>query len=199
MASAKKILLILGHPDPNSFNGAIFQSIAEGFKSAQSTNTLQAVRLADLHFQLNLAHGYNSRTELEPDLLEMQTKIKEADHIVFVYPTWWGQMPALLKGFFDRVFLPGFAFKYRENSPLWDKFLTGKTGDLIVTMDAPSWYDRLLYGAASRRAVKNAILEFCGIKPVRITTLDRLRYRKDKERAVFLEKMKKLGASLASR
>lgn len=199
MASAKKILLILGHPDPNSFNGAIFQSIAEGFKSTQSAHTLQAVRLADLHFQLNLAHGYNSRTELEPDLLEMQTKIKEADHIVFVYPTWWGQMPALLKGFFDRVFLPGFAFKYRENSPLWDKFLTGKTGDLIVTMDAPSWYDRLLYGGASRRAVKNAILEFCGIKPVRITTLDRLRYRKDKERAVFLEKMKQLGASLASR
>lgn len=198
MASAKKILLILGHPDPNSFNGAIFQSIAEGFASVQSEHALQTVRLSDLHFQLNLAHGYSSRTELEPDLLEMQKKIKEADHIVFVYPTWWGQIPALLKGFFDRVFLPGFAFKYRENSPLWDKFLTGKTGDLIVTMDAPSWYDRLLYGGASRRAVKNAILEFCGIKPVRITTLDRLRYRKDTERTAFLAKMKKLGGSLAS-
>ena len=71
-----------------------------------------------------------------------QAQIAWAGHLVWVYPTWWGAMPALLKGFIDRVFLPGFAFKHHQGSSRWDKLLAGRSAELLVTMDTPPWYYR---------------------------------------------------------
>jgi putative NADPH-quinone reductase len=116
-----------------------------------------------------LQYGYRKRTELEPDLLESWEKIKWAEHLVFVFPIWWGGMPAMLKGFFDRLFLPGFAFQYRENSVWWDKLLTGKSAHIIATMDTPYWYFRLVYGNPGIQQFKRTILQFSGINPVKVT------------------------------
>ncbi len=128
----KKILIINGNPDKNSLSFELATAYKKGADASGAACTL--VHLSDLQFDLNLKFGYRQRTELEPDLVMMQQAIKEADHLVFVYPTWWGTYPTLLKGFIDRVFLPKFAFSYRENSPLWDKLFVGKTARLIVTM-----------------------------------------------------------------
>lgn len=87
---------------------------------------MEEIRLRDLKFNPILEYGYRKRTELESDLLDSQKKILWADHIVWIYPVWWGSVPALLKGFLDRVLIPGFAFKKREGSVWWDKFLTGR-------------------------------------------------------------------------
>ena len=135
----KKTLLILGHPDKSSFNSALADSYQEGAK--KSGIEFERLNLADLDFELTLQKGYAGKQKLEPDLQRAQDLIRWAEHMVFVYPIWWATMPALLKGFLDRVFLPGFAFKYKENSPWWDKYLTGKTARLITTMDAPYLYN----------------------------------------------------------
>jgi NAD(P)H dehydrogenase (quinone) len=79
-------------------------------------------------------------------------------------------MPALMKGFIDRIFLPGFAFKYRSNSTLWDKSLAGRSAHLFVTMDAPPWYFRWVNRMPGHNQMKKTILEFSGIKPVRISS-----------------------------
>ena len=92
--------------------------------------------------QTDSALGYAQIQPLEPDLLDAQASITWAQHLVWVYPIWWGGLPALLKGFLDRIFLPGFAFKYRPNSALWDRLLTGRSAELLVTMDSPPWYYR---------------------------------------------------------
>jgi NAD(P)H dehydrogenase (quinone) len=102
-------------------------------------------------------------------------------------------MPAILKGFLDRVFLPGFAFKYRRGSALWDKLLKGRTARLIVTMDSPVWYNRLVYCSAGHRAMKTATLEFCGIRPVAITQFGSIRHSSPEERSAYLRKIEKLG------
>jgi len=78
---------------------------------------------------------------------------------------------AVLKGFIDKVFLPGFAFQYRNGSVWWDKLLKGRSARLIVTMDTPPWYFRWIYGRPGHNAMKKAILEFCGIKPVKICSI----------------------------
>jgi putative NADPH-quinone reductase len=79
-------------------------------------------------------------------------------------------MPALLKGFIDRVFLPGFAFKYREGSRFWDRLLSGRSAHLLVTMDTPPWYFRWVYRMPGHNQMKRTILEFSGIKPVTVSS-----------------------------
>ena len=134
----KKILVILGHPDVDSFCGALSKAYVKGALAAGFE--VRELKLRSLDFDPILWKGYNKIQKLEPDLVRAQELIQWSDHMVFVYPNWWGTTPALMKGFFDRVFLPGFAFKYRENSQFWDKLLTGRTAHLIVTMDTPPWY-----------------------------------------------------------
>lgn len=188
------ILVIVGHPDPESFSAALSEAYIAG--AATSKAQIRRLDLSRMAFEPNLKYGYRKRIELEEDLLEAQQLIRWADHLVFVYPTWWGTMPAVLKGFFDRVFLPGFAFKYRGNSPLRDKLLKGKSARLIVTMDTPPWYNRWIYKRAGHQVMKRNILQFCGIRPVRITEFGPVRTSSEKRRAEWLAQVKRLGARL---
>jgi len=165
---SKRILVIVGHPASNSFCGALAESYIKGAKTAG--NEVQRISLADLSFDPILHNGYATIQELEPDLVAAQNAITWAQHIVFVYPIWWGALPALLKGFFDRIFLPGFAFKFREGSQFWDRLLTGRSAHLLVTMDTPPWYFRWVYRMPGHNQMKRTILEFCGIKPVTVSS-----------------------------
>lgn len=191
LTNKSNILIINGHPDSASFNAALADAYATG--ALDSGAQVRRLNLAELAFNPTLSFGYRKRTELEPDLIRAQELIRWAHHLVFVYPTWWGAMPALLKGFIDRVFLPGFAFKYRENSALWDKLLSGRTAHLLVTMDTPSWYNRLVYRNAGHIVMKKNILKFCGINPVRITELTPIKPSTPEQRAKWLKKAKTLG------
>jgi len=188
------ILLINGHPDRESFCSALSQAYKQGAQGAGAE--VREINVGALKFSPNLAHGYRKITALEEDLLHAQDSIKWAEHLVFVYPTWWGTMPALLKGFIDRTFLPGFAFKYRDNSPWWDRLLTGRSARMIVTMDAPVWFFRLVYGKPGHNAMKKMVLEFCGIKPVRITSFGSIKRSSEEQRIRRLEQVKRLGSKL---
>lgn len=188
----KKILIINGHPDRESFNYALSEAYKQG--AIGSGFELKEIHIAELYFNPNLQYGYRKRTELEPDLIDAQEKLKWAEHLVWVYPVWWGSVPAILKGFLDRVLLPGFAFKKREGSVWWDKFLTGRTAHLICTLDQPGWYYKLVYGAPSTKAMKKLTMNFVGVKKVRTTTIGPLRLSTDKYRSIWLEKIKRFGA-----
>jgi putative NADPH-quinone reductase len=123
-----------------------------------------------------------------------QIDIAWAQHLVWVYPIWWGGLPALLKGFLDRIFLPGFAFKYRANSVLWDRLLTGRTAELLVTMDTPPWYYRWVQRQPGHRQMKQTILEFSGIRPVRVHSFGPVVNSSDAARAGWIKHACKLGA-----
>ena len=129
------ILLVQGHPDHQSFNFALGEAYYDGALEAGAT--VKKLIIHQLKFDPILHHGYNQRTPLEPDLVQAQELIKWADHLVLVYPTWWGTIPGYFKSFIDRVFLPGFSFKKRPNSPWWDRYLKGKSARIITTLDTP--------------------------------------------------------------
>ena len=186
-----KILIINGHPDKESFNYGLSEAYKKG--AEKSGAEIKEIRIRELDFDPNLAFGYRKRTELEPDLIDAQEKLKWADHIVWVYPVWWGSVPAIMKGFLDRVFLPGFAFKKREGSVWWDKYLTGKSARLICTMDQPSWYYRLFNNSPSHSAMKKLTMNFVGVKSVKITSIGPLRLSKAGFREKWLRKVEKLG------
>jgi putative NADPH-quinone reductase len=187
----KKILVINGHPDKESFCLALAEQYKVGAELSGADCKL--IHLADLKFSPNLKYGYRKRTELEPDLLMAWDLIKQSDHLVFVYPNWWGTAPALLKGFIDRVFLPNFAFKYGESAFFWDKLLANKSARLIVTMDTPWWYYRFIFKSPGHNAMKKGTLHFCGIKPVKITSFSPVKSSTKSKRIQWLNKVKHLG------
>jgi NAD(P)H dehydrogenase (quinone) len=187
----KNILIINGHPNPSSFNFAIAESYLKG--AIASGAEVDTITIASLNFNPNLQFGYQKRTELEPDLLESWEKIKKANHLVWIHPVWWGGLPAITKGFIDRLFLPGMAFQYRENSVWWDKLLIGKTAHIITTLDQPSWYYRFFYGRPSVNQLKKSTLEFCGVKPVKVTYIGIIKGSEDTQRKKWLEKVYYFG------
>ena len=187
----KKTFIINGHPDKESFCFALAESYKKGADSAGADCKL--VHLIDLEFNPILTFGYRKISELEPDLVKMQQEILAADHLVLVYPNWWATFPALLKGFLDRVLVPGFAFKYREDSPFWDKLLAGKTARMIVTMDTPKWYYFLMNKNAGYNAMRIGVLEFCGIKPVKITSFAQVKSSDEAKRKKWLAEVEELG------
>jgi NAD(P)H dehydrogenase (quinone) len=163
-----KTLVILGHPSADSLCGALAEAYTQA--ALQAGKEVRQISLGDLQFDPVLHHGYAQIQPLEPDLLAAQQALLWAEHLVFVYPIWWGAMPALMKGFIDRIFLPGFAFKYRANSSQWDKLLAGRSAHLLVTMDSPPWYFRWINRMPGHYQMKKTILEFSGVKPVRISS-----------------------------
>lgn len=187
----KNIVIINGHPNKDSFNFALADAYRKG--ASESGAVVTQITVADLNFNPNLQFGYQKRMDLEPDLLAAWEKIKAADHLVWVHPVWWGGLPALLKGFIDRLFLPGLAFKYRENSVWWDKLLTGKTARIITTIDQPGWYYWLVYGRPSVNALKKSTLEFCGVKPVKVTYVGIVKTSHQPQREKWLNEAYRLG------
>jgi len=188
---SKKILIINGHPNKNAFNYGIASAYKKG--AVNSGAEVKEIIIADLDFNPNLKFGYQQRTELEPDLIEAWEKIKWAEHLVWVHPVWWGGLPAISKGFIDRLFLPGFAYQYRENSVWWDKLLKGKTAHIITTVDQPGWYYWLFYGRPSVNQLKKSTLEFCGVKPVKVTYFGIVKTATNELRKKWLDKVEDLG------
>jgi len=188
----KRILVILGTPKSGSLCHALSDAYAQGARS--EGHVVRLLKLGELEFDPVLRDGYDQSQNLEPDLLEAQRQIHWAEHLVFVYPVWWGGFPALLKGFFDRAFLPGFAFKYRSGrSQLWDKLLSGRTADLLVTLDTPRWYFRWIYGAPAHRQMVRTTLGFCGVKTRRLSEFAPVRPSSEEQRQSWLRRAELLG------
>ncbi len=191
----KKVLIINGHPNKESFCSALANSYASGLEEKGAE--FNVVHLSDLEFNPVLEHGYQKRTELEPDLLATWKKIKQADHLVFVYPNWWGTYPALLKGFIDRLFLPGFAFEQYENSIKWGKLLKGKTAHIMVTMDSPGFFYKLFLKSPGHNSMKRSVLSFCGVKTVKTTNFRIVKTSTPEKRKKWLNQAFLLGKKIA--
>jgi putative NADPH-quinone reductase len=190
----KKILVIQAHPDPESFNAALAKAYIQG---AEKTGAeVKLLVISELKFDPVLRYGYRKRTELEPDLVQAWECICWADHLVWVHPVWWGGLPALSKGFIDRLFLPGMAFSYKENSNFQVKLLRGKTANILTTLDQPGWYYWLIYGRPSVNMLKRSTLQFCGINPVQVNYFGIVRNSNAAQREKWLRQARLLGEKL---
>jgi len=193
-----RVLVILGHPRVDSFCGALAGAYAAGARAAGLK--VERLDLANLVFDPNVRHPSPRDQALEPDLARAQALIRWADHLVFVYPAWWGTLPALLKGFLDRVLTPGFAFAAGDEDPAtWTKLLKGRSAHLLVTMDTPPWVYRLVYRQPGHQAMRRATLGFCGIAPTFISTFGPVKPATSEARARWLEQARTEALRLPSR
>ena len=160
------VLVIAAHPRTDSFSHALANAYSEGAEEALMN--VHKINLSELKFNPNVTHSSPNQQLFEEDILNAQKHIAWANHLVFVYPTWWGSMPALLKAFIDRVFTSGFAFEEIEGGTGYAKLLRGKSAQLITTMDTPLFIYKWIYKSPGHRMLGTATLNFCGIEPVRI-------------------------------
>jgi putative NADPH-quinone reductase len=153
---------------------------------------VKRIEVAQLNFSLlrNQA-GWNSGPP-PVALLEAQTAIAWADHLVIVFPLWLGTMPALLKGFLEQVLRPGFALIY-EGHRFPQKGLAGKSAQIVVTMGMPAFWYRWFFRAHGVRGLERSILGFCGIKPVRETFIGLVEAKDGAAREKWLLKLELLG------
>lgn len=186
------VLVLDGHPDPQSLTARLAGSYAAG---AGDTAVLLVLR--DLDFDLSLRSGYRAPQDLEPDLARSQELLEWADHVAVFTPLWWGSVPALLKGFFDRTLERGWAFRYQDNG-MPEGLLAGRTGRLAVTSDSPRWYLPLV-GDSTVRQVRGRTMEFCGIKPTRLTRYAGVRGRGPEQIEEWIREAAHLGAQDAAR
>jgi putative NADPH-quinone reductase len=159
------VLVIDGHPD----EGRLLTTLLDIYvASLDPGTTITRIAVRDLHFDPNLRAGYNADQPWEPDLQEVAHALGACDHLVTAFPLWWGSEPAMLKGLLDRICLPGVTFSYHRDDPFWDRHMVGRSADVLVTMDTPPWYSRLVYGDAVMRRWRSQVLGFCGFHPVRL-------------------------------
>ncbi|MBU6431362.1 NAD(P)H-dependent oxidoreductase [Patescibacteria group bacterium] len=186
----KKIFILLGHPDKETKCGCLADSYERGAKEAG--HEVRRTNIGDLKFDPILHKGYKVIQALEPDLAMVQENIKWCDHFVIFYPSWWSTMPALLKGMFDRMWLPGFAFNFNKNGRGWNKHLKGRSALVVVSSDSHPLIARILMGDSTNE-IKRGILKFAGFAPVRILKVGPLKNISQKKKEKWERKLLELG------
>lgn len=155
-------LIIVANPRKDSFSFAIADTYKKKYES--ENRQIEILDLySDKHQQPFFTFDNANKLESTPEIKYYQEKISKADELVFVFPYWWGSMPAILKNFFDWNFAKDFAFTYVNSRP--KGLLTGKTVKVYCTTGAPSIYYQIT-GANKRlrNMMKKQIFQFCDMK-----------------------------------
>lgn len=203
MSTPARILVVIGTPIADSLAHTLAHAYADAARAGGAE-----VRVVDLALDAVPAHP-SSRSELRTprsaddapltdEVADGIADITWADHLAFFFPQWWGTYPAALKAYIDRVFLSGFAFRYRERGRLWDRLLTGRTARIVMTMDSPVAWNAWMYRDAAIRALRTATLEYCGIAVRGVTRLSEVRHRSDADRARWITRIAAFGAKDAA-
>jgi len=177
------ILIINGHPDKESLVSALFNKYTENVNLTR--HNIKLLNLCEMKFDPVLRFGLRKRMEPDAEIEMSQELIKWADHFVFFYPIWFGAVPSLLKGWSERVFMPGIA--YNMEGFRIKKLLKGKTSHLVITSGSPVFF-QVLTGNIELKTMKR-FLGFCGIKTILVDRLGMVKeeYQKAEKRGKFLE------------
>lgn len=145
-----RIAIVVGHVWMGSFCEALAESYARGARSGG--HEVQVFVTAGMKFDPILHDGFSKVQALEPDLQAAHDAILAADHLVIIFPLWMGSLPAIMKGFLERVLQPDLVEPYKTHK--FPKLLRGKSVRVMITMGMPGIMYRCLYRAEALHVVR---------------------------------------------
>lgn len=178
-------LIIYAHPNTPGHNPQILEEVKR--QLASEHKTYEVLDLYHMQYDPILREEELRDRAISKETQEIQEKIRHAKHLIIIYPIWWGTMPAILKGFMDKVMSAGFAFKYVNRRP--QGLLKGKTAAVFITSGSPKIFQYLL-GHRYSRSIKTDILGFCGIK-TKVFHIDNAVKLTDKQEEKIRKEVKK--------
>jgi len=190
---AKRIAIIQGHPDQSAqrFCRAVAAAYEKGAQAAG--HTVDTIDVAALKFPFLCSKKEYEQDTAPKGVRRAQDIMQHADHLVVIFPLWLGDMPALLKAFFEQTFRPGFAYAGILDRGVPKQLLKGKSARIIVTMGMPAPVYRLYFRAHGLKNLRRNILAFCGIGPIRDTLIGMIEAKNPKSRITWLARAEALG------
>lgn len=188
-----RFLVVYCHPVPESFGAAVRDTAIEAIRAKGDE-----ARLIDLYAErfdpvmhADERRSYNGRMPADPDLAQHIEHLKWAEAVLFVYPTWWYGLPAMLKGWFDRVWATDVAFRLGEGGQIVPLLTNIRKLGVITTCGAP-WWLSFLMGQPGRKTILRGIRAICAKNCRTMFVAHYLMDASTQEtRAAFLEKVRR--------
>jgi putative NADPH-quinone reductase len=189
----KRIFILLGHPDKETRTGSFADAYERGARAAG--HEVRRMNIGEMKFDPVLHFGYKVIQPYEPDILTARENIKWCNNFVVFYPSWWSTMPAVLKGFFDRAWMPQFAFAFKKEGFMagmfWKRLLKGRRARVFVMSDSHPVLAALMFGDHTRE-LKRCILSFAGFS-AHVTKVGPLKFADDARLAKWRSRFEKWG------
>jgi NAD(P)H dehydrogenase (quinone) len=186
-----RIVIIVGHARSNTYCDALAEAYRRG--AATAGHTVDIFATARMTFDPILHTGFEAVQPLEADLQRALDAILAADHLVIVFPLWLGTLPAILKGFLERVLQPSLVGPSKQGK--FVKVLAGKSAHIFVTMGMPALLYRWWFGAHAVKMLKGNILAFIGVRQIRSTILGSIESVGPERRKQWLAEAETMGQS----
>ncbi|KZL25781.1 NAD(P)H-dependent oxidoreductase [Pseudovibrio sp. Ad37] len=202
-----RVLIVFNHPYEGSYCHAVLGSVMKGLLSNDHEVDLihldndefdPVMRSKDLKaFVSARIQPQESAELLDPQVQDYKARLQRAEHIIFIFPIWWELMPALTKGFIDKVIFPGIAYDYNEHGTRMLCKLSELRGvTMITTMNTPGFAYRLIFGNAIKKAVLTRTFWKMGVKNRRWVNLTYVKFCKERKRKKWLSDIQRSMARL---
>ena len=194
-----KVVVVFNHPYEGSYCNAILDSVTRGLQ--QANHETDIINLDKDGFNPVMTaqdlKAFRDKQPADPMVIEYKHRLEQADHVVFIFPIWWELMPAMMKGFIDKVIFPGIAFDYADNSntrmkPLLTK-IKGVT--LITTMNTPRILYRVIFGNPVQKALMVGTFWKLGYKNRKWISLTMVKQASVEKRKLWLTRIEKTFAA----
>lgn len=195
------VLIVFNHPYEKSYCNAILKAVTNGLQKAKHHVDLihldkdefdPVMRAKDLKaFVMGSNQPEEAYKLLDQQVLNYKQRLEAADHLIFIFPIWWELMPALTKGFIDKLIFPGIAYDFNAKNNRMKKRLNLSGVTMITTMNTPKVLYRLIFANAIKKALLLGTFWKIGYKNRKWINLNMVKFSSDTNRKKWLEKIER--------
>lgn len=189
-----RVAIVFNHPYEKSFCNAILESVTKGLEKGNCKVDL--IHLDKDGFNPAMSQedlkAFVEHKAVDPQVIEYNMILEKADHLIFIFPIWWDLMPAMTKGFIDRVLYPGIVYDHHPRGfglvPLLKKL---KSVTIITTMNKPKWMYALLIGNLIQKSMLKSVFKTMGYKNLNWISFCSVKSVSHKKRVQWLKNLEK--------